>query len=143
VEDGNPENLTLSNGDIYLTYTDKRFGRELFVMEQEQTIPSCLSSVAQSLTSEIRIVSREISDEKEVSSYPNPFLTDFVLNVRGEEGASFQLTIKDMKGSGITENRELPYNRDHKLGAALQPGVYLLYILKQDGMDVKKIIKTN
>jgi ELWxxDGT repeat protein len=141
-EEGDPGNLTGSHGEIYLSYTDPRYGRELFVLEENEINVPC-TTLAQNSGSSASVISREIDEDKEFANYPNPFMTDFVLNVSGEEGGSFQLIIKDMKGANITERMQLPFNRDHKLGAALTPGVYLLQISKRNGMAVKKIIKTN
>jgi hypothetical protein len=142
--DGNPSDLTLSNGQIYMAYTHEQFGRELFVMEEDEiSVPCSATTAAASRTKVLPRNADGNGDEHRVVNYPNPFKTEFVLNVAGKEGDSFHLSIRDVKGADASEPSELSFNHDHNVGATLRPGIYLLHIQKRDGMIVKKMIKTD
>ena len=82
------------------------------------------------------------SGEEQVSSYPNPFISDFVLNVSGKDGGTYDANIINTKGEIAGEYTDLFFNNDYPIGGGLASGVYILRVREGKNTVTKKIIKT-
>lgn len=78
-------------------------------------------------------------DFHEISIYPNPFQSNFVI----ESYETFQYTIYDFSGKKIDTSHQIIEGK-HQFGDSLEPGVYFLNIRTNNGLSqTSKIIKSN
>ncbi|MFZ6010091.1 MAG: ELWxxDGT repeat protein [Bacteroidota bacterium] len=138
----------VSDGKLFMRAYRADVGQELFVLDPADVAedPCLTTSIVKSGAEAGRLGSEEqqaATNSEELAHYPNPFLNEFVLNVSGEEGASYDVKITDLKGVSMGEHSGLTYNRDYAFGADWTPGIYLLKVKKENGMIVRKIVKTH
>jgi hypothetical protein len=127
-----------------LAYIHAQYGRELFTLNESEIPVPCETIASAASAGRVNLIENpeSNSNEKSVAHYPNPFMTDFVLNVVGQEGASFDARISDLNGKAIAEYSHLLYNHDYTLGSSWLPGVYVLHVKKDNTLITTKIIKT-
>lgn len=107
----------------------QEIGQELFKLNTT-TIPSpaCLELSTEPLARET------------ISSYPNPFTSEFTIEVEGVEGASYQLEIIDQVNLS-TSKYKLHYNEHYLFGAQLKKGEYVLRIKENGNETLRRVIK--
>jgi ELWxxDGT repeat protein len=77
----------------------------------------------------------------QTASYPNPFASEFSLEVEGPEGGSYNVQIFDLDNVLIDYQGALQYNTKYLLGTWLRKGSYVLKINEGNKSSVKRIIK--
>ncbi|MFZ6010090.1 MAG: ELWxxDGT repeat protein [Bacteroidota bacterium] len=143
--EGRPEYLTLSNNHIFVALTHPAYGRELFRLDTDEVSGPCSATLARGSEDSGRQPTREqeeILAESGISNYPNPFQSDFVLNISGKEGSTYDVQVSDVRGVLTREFKHLFYNRDYIFGGDFNPGLYILKIRKENTWQTRKVIKT-
>jgi ELWxxDGT repeat protein len=139
-----PFNLTQSGSNIFFAAEyPNGFGRELYKLNEGAiTAPPCVPAAAARLDE--GDINETITDgDQIISSYPNPFSREFVLHVKGENGASWQLSVINMKGESIHSLQDLKCNVDYRMGASWTNGMYVLKVNTGNRPFTKKIMKAD
>jgi ELWxxDGT repeat protein len=82
-----------------------------------------------------------VEEEEPVRYGPNPFTNDFVLNVKGDEGETFDVVVHTSTGMQLESHETLPVNTDNRLGQQWTPGVYILRLHKRGQIETIKVAK--
>jgi ELWxxDGT repeat protein len=118
------------NNDLIFGAYRSDIGQELFKMNTADIlVPACDEAVA------------ELMALNESVQYPNPFASDFSLEVDGPKGGSFNIQIYDLSHVLIDSERDLHYNSRYRLGSSLKKGSYFLKINEHGKSTVRRIIK--
>jgi expansin (peptidoglycan-binding protein) len=118
--------------DIIFSGFRNDVGQELFKLNTANiTIPGCDS---QQMTAAGTI-------DQTISSYPNPFVSTFILRVDGPEGDTYQIQMFDMNNIQAGDTRDLQYNEDNPIGDHLKSGIYVLKVIEGNTVTVKRIVK--
>jgi hypothetical protein len=79
-------------------------------------------------------------DESKFDSYPNPFVTDFTLDVRNS-GEPFQIVLFDATGKVMETITHSETSGPLSLGGALKPGLYLVRVNGVNWSQSFKVLK--
>ena len=82
-----------------------------------------------------------VSEEQPVRYGPNPFTNDFVLNVQGDEGETFDVAVHTSTGMQLETFDGLQTNTEHRLGQQWTSGVYILRVNKRGKIETIKVAK--
>jgi hypothetical protein len=75
-----------------------------------------------------------------VSAYPNPFGSEFTLEVKGNNKAKIDIVVSDVLGR-IIETRSGNANQQYELGGKLRQGVYIVRVTQKNAVQTIKIVK--
>jgi ELWxxDGT repeat protein len=126
--------LATMGNSVYLNGYDQSVGEELF--NYTDNVAACTAGAGGNET----LTHATSENEREVSSYPNPFVDEISLNVSAE-GATFALDVQTMNGTRIEHHSELKTNYTYTIGRDWAPGIYLMKIKTEKGMMVRKVVK--
>jgi ELWxxDGT repeat protein len=134
-------NLTASGNNVFLSYTSEQFGKELYAVDESAIDNPC----AETFAGGGRIPSQTTQEgaaEQMISHYPNPFVSEFTLNVSGKDGGVYDVKIMSPNGASMGSFSKFSYNRDYALGTDWSPGVYIMHVKKENQLVIQKVIKT-
>jgi hypothetical protein len=80
-------------------------------------------------------------DMLESTIYPNPFVSDFTLQLNSGSTESISVAIYDMTGKMVQKISDVEPNTPVKIQSDLAPGVYFLRAIQGDQTKVMKIVK--
>lgn len=75
-----------------------------------------------------------------IQAYPNPFGSEFTLNVQGNNQDRVYITITDVLGRRLYQ-AEGNANQQYKLGGSLRQGIYFVQIMQGDNVQTIKLVK--
>lgn len=75
-----------------------------------------------------------------VQTYPNPFASEFTLDVRGNNNDKVSLIVTDVLGRRWYQ-AEGNANQQYKLGSKLRPGIYFVQVMQGNNVQTIKIVK--
>ncbi len=75
-----------------------------------------------------------------VKAYPNPFASEFTLDVKGNLQEKVSLTVTDILGRKL-QFTEGSANRQYKIGRNLSHGIYIVQVKQGTKVQTIKIIK--
>jgi ELWxxDGT repeat protein len=134
----NIPHMTVYNNTLYFAAETEPYGMELF--RYNDNVAACLTSARMS-TSGPSTLSEAVSNDIVISSYPNPFKSDFVLNVTGREGQMYEAAVFDIAGVEIERHGDLVYNTAYNIGSQWKQGLYLVKVKKENRLVIMKVIK--
>jgi hypothetical protein len=83
----------------------------------------------------------EVTATEIVSSYPNPFSSEFTLYVEGAEDETFEVQVLSFTGSPIETFLGIKTNSDYTMGQAWRPGMYGVKVMRASGITTQKVVK--
>jgi ELWxxDGT repeat protein len=119
---------------IFGGYTEL-FGRELWSWDIGLAPASPCATTAAGFDAIV------VEEEEPVRYGPNPFTNDFILNVKGDEGETFDVVVHTSTGMQLESHETLPANTDNRLGQQWTPGVYILRLHKRGKIETIKVAK--
>ena len=75
-----------------------------------------------------------------IKSYPNPFGSEFILDVKGNNSDKISLIVTDVLGRRWYQ-AEGGANQQYKLGGTLRPGIYFVQVMQGNNIQTIKIVK--
>ncbi|MGH2563236.1 MAG: T9SS type A sorting domain-containing protein, partial [Ginsengibacter sp.] len=75
-----------------------------------------------------------------VQAYPNPFASNFVLNVKGNNREPIGIIVTDVLGRKLFEQKGNA-NQQYNLGRSLKTGIYLVKVIQGNNVQTIKIVK--
>lgn len=130
---GRPFPIEALDNEILFGMNKDDIGRELFKFNVSGQAPcSAMAMMNSSIGPET---------EKSISHYPNPFRSNFHLQVTGKDGGTYHAKILSKNNLQVEEFSTLMYNQPYDLGSDWSPGLYILIIREGEKMTAKKIFK--
>lgn len=117
----------------------KYYGKELYELETGGHDPDpCGSRIAAQSATMAEILTS--ANEELISYAPNPFKTNFNIQVNNAKGLPAQLAVYTITGVPV-EQKEIATNLPHAIGERWSHGLYILKVTVEGKTSVKKIIK--
>jgi ELWxxDGT repeat protein len=76
-----------------------------------------------------------------IRSYPNPFVQEFSLELRGGQGAEYEVEVRSFEGQIIMKPTRFNVNEVHRMGQEWNKGIYLLKIRDGQRVTTERLIK--
>ena len=81
-----------------------------------------------------------IGSSLNIQAYPNPFASNFTLNVRGNNKEKVAIVVTDVFGRKLSEVKGSA-NQQYIIGNNLGRGIYIVKVLQGDKVQTIKIVK--
>ena len=85
-------------------------------------------------------LSKTFNSSLSIQAYPNPFGSEFTLNVQGNIQDKVFITVTDILGRRLYQ-AEGSANQQYKLGSNLSRGIFIVQVLQEQNIQTIKIVK--
>jgi ELWxxDGT repeat protein len=116
-------------------------GTELYKLEKSQAPKSPCALSANAQDEGIVLTERSMQWEKNIQNSPNPFERDFTLRINSPENKKYSATILSMSGNVSSKMDNLETNTDYEVGKELRSGIYLLRVVMDNRVEVRRVAK--
>ncbi len=141
------QGMVKSGSTIFMAGEFKGTGVELLKLEaNEINAPACDNITTSERAKGLDNLSNSefsLDAEKIISSYPNPYHSEYKLRVNRNTNETYHVQILNMNGIQVSTYSDLKCNVDYNMGAALSSGIYLIKVNLNNRLITKKIIKDN
>ena len=136
-----PYNLSAVGGELLFDGFDPLYGHEPFVYDINAAPSSPCESTRFSASMQAQSLKTSGQEGDLISSYPNPFNTDFVFRLYGDSDQSSTVEILTPGGKRIDFFTGLKANTDYRIGSEWPDGILILKIQTGARLITKKVIK--
>ncbi len=124
---------------LVFTASDLNIGTELFKLDMTDAPQSFCDDRASQARARFDEETSAAFNEN-AANYPNPFVDEFTLRVNSEQDKTFQASIIAINGSTLGTST-LATNKDHRIGRNLQNGIYLLKLVVEGRVEIRRVVK--
>jgi ELWxxDGT repeat protein len=81
------------------------------------------------------------SQEKMLTSYPNPFNNEFDLRFEGKDDDIARLRVLTLYGTPVEDIGEVKANTNYRIGQSWRPGIYVVQLTRGDRVSRYRVVK--